>query len=389
MPRRRQPPRLYLREDERVWIIRDGASTIRTGCGELDRDGAEKALASYLTEKFTPAIRASDPRSISVAEVLTAYGREHAPTRKAPQTIGYAIAALVGWWGSRLLTDVRGATCRAYAEARRAMTFRGNHISDGTVRRELGVLAAAINHFHREHGPLDSVPVVSLPPSAAPRERFLTRQEAARLLAGALGWYKVSWSDLRTRAVKSRWIRDRAAANPHTARFILLGLYTGTRHGAILGIQWMANTTGGWVDLDRGVMHRRGQGVVQTKKRTPPTKVNARLMAHLRRWKRIDDALRAKLSEAAGQSVAAYLHVVAWDGQPIQKLRRSWDTACDYAGLGADVTPHTLRHTRATWLMQAGVDVWEAAGSIGMSAQTLERVYGHHHPDFQKKAAQV
>ncbi len=40
------------------------------------------------------------------------------------------------------------------------------------------------------------------------------------------------------------------------------------------------------------------------------------------------------------------------------------------------------------WLMQAGVDKYEAAGSLGMTVEMLEAVYGHHHPDFQKDAAE-
>ena len=40
------------------------------------------------------------------------------------------------------------------------------------------------------------------------------------------------------------------------------------------------------------------------------------------------------------------------------------------------------RHTRATWMMQAGVDKWQAAGALGMSVQMLEENYGHHHPDW-------
>jgi integrase len=51
------------------------------------------------------------------------------------------------------------------------------------------------------------------------------------------------------------------------------------------------------------------------------------------------------------------------------------------------VTPHTLRHTTATWLMQAGVDKWKAAGFLAMTMETLERVYGHHHPDYQDEAS--
>jgi integrase len=53
------------------------------------------------------------------------------------------------------------------------------------------------------------------------------------------------------------------------------------------------------------------------------------------------------------------------------------------------VTPHTLRHTTATWLMQSGVPMWEVAGFLGMSRETLERVYGHHHPDFLRAAAEA
>src|ERR1700744_955796 len=57
------------------------------------------------------------------------------------------------------------------------------------------------------------------------------------------------------------------------------------------------------------------------------------------------------------------------------------------AKLSGTVTPHTLRHTAATWLMQRGVPVWEAAGFLGMSAEVLLEIYGHHHPDFLQGAA--
>jgi hypothetical protein len=37
--------------------------------------------------------------------------------------------------------------------------------------------------------------------------------------------------------------------------------------------------------------------------------------------------------------------------------------------------------------MQRGVPIWQAAGFLGMSAEILERTYGHHHPDYLKDAA--
>ena len=58
------------------------------------------------------------------------------------------------------------------------------------------------------------------------------------------------------------------------------------------------------------------------------------------------------------------------------------------AGLGPEVVPHVLRHTAVTWAMQRGADLWEAAGFFGMSPEILWRVYGHHHPDWQRELAE-
>jgi hypothetical protein len=35
--------------------------------------------------------------------------------------------------------------------------------------------------------------------------------------------------------------------------------------------------------------------------------------------------------------------------------------------------------------MQSGTDRWQAAGYLGMSVETLEKVYGHHHPDYLRR----
>ncbi len=41
----------------------------------------------------------------------------------------------------------------------------------------------------------------------------------------------------------------------------------------------------------------------------------------------------------------------------------------------------------ATWLMQSGVAIWEAAGFLGMSPEVLQNTYGRHHPDYLQGAA--
>jgi integrase len=78
---------------------------------------------------------------------------------------------------------------------------------------------------------------------------------------------------------------------------------------------------------------------------------------------------------------------VNWNGSSIASLKKSFVSARKKANLDKYVIPHCLRHTCATWLMQAGVEIWQAAGFLGMTAEMVERTYGHNHPAFQKQAA--
>jgi len=191
MPRRRQPPRLYLRDDEQVWVIRDGSKTIRTGCGVADSQGAEAALATYLARKFTPIRHQSDPARILISEALAAYGREHVPHGRPAsiESAGYNIAALLPYWGDKTLADIRGSSCREYAQGRYQ-----SGVGPGTARRELALLSAAVNFWHRERGPLDGIPVVTLPTKPPARAHWLSRGDAALLLAGMLGLVSVDRS---------------------------------------------------------------------------------------------------------------------------------------------------------------------------------------------------
>jgi integrase len=81
--------------------------------------------------------------------------------------------------------------------------------------------------------------------------------------------------------------------------------------------------------------------------------------------------------------------VVEWNGKPVESVRKGFAAAVETAGLDKYVTPHTLRHTAATWAMQNGADLWQAAGFLGMTVEILQERYGHHHPDFQRDAAQA
>jgi integrase len=80
-------------------------------------------------------------------------------------------------------------------------------------------------------------------------------------------------------------------------------------------------------------------------------------------------------------------HFVEWQGAPVKSVKTGFRHAVDLASLWDEVMPHTLRHTAATWLMQRGMPIWEAAAYLGISAAMIERTNGHHHPDYMRVAA--
>lgn len=358
MPRPSKGPRLWFDDATGLWYVRDGTRKRGTGCGAQEREGAEKALAEYIAEKYEPP---REGAALLVADVLTFYAREFAASHRSTAT-SYAIERLVEWWGSRPITDIRASTCRAYVEHRTSSTIpqakrnaaKARPISTATAARELTVLRAAVNAWHAET-PLAALPVVTIPPLPEGRQRWVTRDEAARLLRGAR---TVEHPDARRALI----------------RFILVALYTGTRSGAIRALAWHPNTLGGWFDLDRQIMHRRADGEIQTKKRKPSVRIPDRLMPFLRRW-RAEDL-------ASGRAF-----VVTYRGEPMDAQRRAWTKAREAAGLGADVVPHTLRHTAATWMMHARIPVVDAADYLGMSVDLFWSTYRHAHPDHQTETA--
>ena len=79
---------------------------------------------------------------------------------------------------------------------------------------------------------------------------------------------------------------------------------------------------------------------------------------------------------------------VEFNGKPVSSVKTAFKSAVRLAGLDSGVSPHTLRHTAATWLMQRGADPWQAAGYLGMSLEVLLNTYGHHHPDYLSDAVE-
>lgn len=62
-------------------------------------------------------------------------------------------------------------------------------------------------------------------------------------------------------------------------------------------------------------------------------------------------------------------------------MRRAWHTARRNAGLGPDVTPHVLRHSFASWAVQAGHSFAKVAAALGTTEKVIEETYSHMAPD--------
>jgi integrase len=337
MARRGKGPRLvYL--DERGYYVRwtEDGRTRQKSCGTRDQREAEEAFADFLSQRGERK-GPRDPARFAIVDSLRAYGVERAPHTAAPARVGYAISALVEFWGDNFASDVTESSCRAY------WARRGK--APGTIRRELGILRAALRHAEH-HGRLTRAPHVWLPPKPPGKDRWLTRSEMAALLRAA---------------------RQSNKARLHLPLFILIALYTGARKGAILSLRWPQ------VDLERGRIDFNAPGRAQTIKRRPVIPIPRRLMTFLR---------------LARQRSGPMGYVVHRDGRRIRDIKKSFGAACERAGLVA-VTPHTLRHTAGTWMAQRGVPLWDIAGYLGHSHERTSALYSHHSPDFLERARQA
>jgi integrase len=346
MPRRNSGPRLRWLAKRKCFYItwtEHGRSRERSTC-TADREQAESIFAEWLHRRGRRT-GPSDPASILITDVLNEYAEQRGPKIAAPARIAYAVLALTDFFEGNSVADVMPQTCGRYVEER----CRSNSETDkrgrsvGTVRRELGVLRAAINYAFR-NGRITRPVAVDLPDRPEPRDRWLTRSEAARLVKAA-------------RTPQARF---------YLPLFTLIAIYTGRRKEAILSLRWPQ------VDLERRTINFELAGRKRTNKRRGIVPIPPRLLPHLERAKR------------RGTEMGYVLHV---NGARLGDIKKGFATACKRAGLQG-VTPHTLRHTCATWLMQKGTDPWQAAGFLSMSMDTLQRVYGHHHPDYQREAAE-
>lgn len=389
MPRSSQGPSLKRRKvrfkngklyQNSVWVIRDGRTEISTGVIASKTQlrppkEAEQSLAAYITRQYNPRKTSDDIKSIDVSDVLLVYLNDRIPADKADaeKTSGdrhleQSLGRLNEHFGGKMLNEINTKLCRAYVSHRISMGG-----GEGGARRDLQMLRAAINYHSAENLHYGKVSVW-MPDKGEARDRWLNRSEAAKMIWAAWRYREVQTIHVGPR--KGETVTTDRRPLQHIARFLLIGFYTGTRAGAIASAAKVRAPGKSFVDLEHGLFYRKPIGKKATKKRQPPAPLPPRLLAHLRRWDRLGVARE---------------HFVEFNGRPVSSVKKAFHTVVRKAEIDLStgpVTPHTLRHTAATWLMQGGVDLWVAAGYLGMTVETLERVYGHHHPAHLAEAVE-
>lgn len=173
MPRKQKPARLYWRKDDGTWIILDGGKQMRTGFGQEFRAEAERALSRYLSEKTLTDTKTVDLDEVTIGEILARYGEAKVGSVKDPARLINTIKELGPYWANKSGADVTPETCREYVKCRKKAAW--------TVRREMTTLNAALRYaaFRRR---IPYAPPVELPPKGVAKDRWLTKDEAKRLL---------------------------------------------------------------------------------------------------------------------------------------------------------------------------------------------------------------
>ncbi|HKD35822.1 MAG TPA: hypothetical protein VKB78_03450, partial [Pirellulales bacterium] len=318
-----------------IYVIRHGDRKTSTGCGKDESDRALEIFEDYKqqwarykyereqTEYAPDRQRGRHPSQVRLADVLKIYLDDQSPKHARPKETAARIGELIEFFGADKLSTINTKRVDEYVAYRIGKPWRSFKSEDGKIgktgramrlvteaaaRRELEDLRAAINYHRVELGLCSEVIAFSLPSKSKPRQEWITRNQAAKII----------WAAFRHKETQNGSPTARYTLR-HIARFMLVGMYTGTRAGAICAAGFTPAIDGrGYIDLEHGVFHRLPHGARETKKRQPSAPLPPRLQLHLERWRRLGIAKHA---------------VVEWNGKPVASVRRAFARAVELAGV--------------------------------------------------------
>jgi site-specific recombinase XerD len=275
-----------------------------------------------------------------------------------------AVGAYLRWLGERHVDWRRPprAELRAYLA----------ELTDGHARSSVAQRLAAIRSFHRwaartELAPGDPWGAIATPRLPRRLPRVLEVEQIERLLAvidedlAAAG----TASDPRAATSLALALRDRALVE--------------TAYAAGLRISELAAAQLGLLDLQRGELRVYGKG---RRERIGLLGRPARfaIAAYL------EDGRPVLLVDAAGEAPSEVF--LNHRGRPlgVRGLRYRLDRLCRRAGLPEGVSPHTLRHSFATHLLDGGADLRIVQELLGHESLATTQVYTHVSPTRLRSA---
>lgn len=276
-----------------------------------------------------------DPKTFS--ELMERYLREHASRRAHYRRSVNMVNNLKTFFGNPKLHQVTPKLIVAFKNKRYA-----DGVMPATINRELALLKKAFNLACREWEWTRDNPVcrVSMEREQNTRDRWLTEADEQRLLGAATPWIK---------------------------ELIIFAIHTGMRRGEILGLTWAG------VDFAR-----RTVTVFRSKngeRRTIP--MNQTVL----------DLLSEKYAKRSSGSelVFASRTETLLDGS---NLRRGFTSALKAAKI-ENLHFHDLRHTFATRLVQAGVDLYKVQRLLGHKSPIMTQRYAHHFPESLRDGVEI
>ncbi|MFQ5779959.1 MAG: tyrosine-type recombinase/integrase [Nitrospiria bacterium] len=270
-------------------------------------------------------------------EMMTRYMKEHLVKTRSEKCNNHYLKSLLPFFGQYTLAEI---TPRLIAEYKSKRYDEGR--APATINRELAAMKAAFNLAIREWEWCRDNPVskVSMEKENNQRDRWLSLKEEERLLKACPSWVE---------------------------EIVSFALNTGMRRGEILGLTWAG------VDLCRKTVtvFRSKNG----ERRTIPLN---RTAVKLLKGKSKVRALKTNL----------VFHSKAHTGIDVNNLRRAYRSALDKAKI-KDFRFHDLRHTFATRLVQAGVDIYKVQRLLGHKSPTMTQRYPHHYPESLRDGVEI
>lgn len=235
------------------------------------------------------------------------------------------------------------------------MAISGEGARASTVRRKLSSLRAFYTHLVRE-GIVAANPFAGIrgPKMPKPLPKVLSEEEAARFLRGPLE----ELEELRRRVVlqpaaEYALLRDSA---------LFETLYsTGCRIAEVTPLVW------------RQIGFENGSVVVTGKGRKQRLCILGR--PSLVALERLRDAAD-RVFDAGGPDCRVFLsaHGRAFTPREAERRMKRWLAR---AGLPADLTPHKLRHSFATHLLDGGADLRSVQEMLGHASLATTQIYTH------------